>query len=252
MLRSLIAGATVFAAVAVQGAAFSPITFSTSADYTNNFTNGTNFSYDANNQLLRFGAASGSSAGTHAVEYTPSAKFLTETLSFDTGFSAYGATLSTGVYTRVQSDHKGILGLINVATATATSASALQLRLFAGADTTSNSAGTSFIDKTITLPRGVAAGSPVHVTLTQTSANDPVFNLTVSDATGTLATTGDIAYKASDTYNTAGGIALRASAAATNGVSITYDNVAATATPEPAVLGVLGLGGLTLLRRRRA
>jgi len=254
MLRSLIVSAAVFAAAGAQGAAFSPITFSTSADYTSNFTANSHFTYDSTNQLMRFGVASGSSAGTSELSYTPSSNFLTETLSYDTSFSVYGGTLSSGIFTRVQSDHTGVLGLVNVVSGTTTT-NQLQLRLFYGADSAGNGVGTQLYNSsTITLPRSVAAGSAMHVTLTETGGANQLFNLTVSDGTGTLATSGNVALAGtgSSAYTGAGGIALRASSSATNGLSMTFDNLAATATPEPAALAMLGLGGLALLRRRRA
>jgi MYXO-CTERM domain-containing protein len=249
-----------------RAAVVSNIAITTPTDNTNNIVgtlNGTTVVYSAANQNLLYTAAT--AGGTSILRYDTNpgdglpgpADFLTETIKVDYAPGTVTNSSSMGLFTRVQGDGTGVLALLN-----AVSATSVQIRLFYGANTFTNAAGTAFFDSTFNLAtgtatgggtgstNGIAASSPLTFTLTQTGAADPVFNLSVADAQGLVATTGNVTLTSaqSNLYDTAGSAALRVNGPAI-GDTITIDNF--SATPEPGALALIAFAALPALTRRR-
>lgn len=263
-------------AMGASAATVNTLTFSSPSDYSNNFVgtlNGSSITYNAANQNLVYVAPSNGGTGIIRYDTNPAdgqpgpADFLTETLKAD--FTPDATTIanssSMGLLTRIQSTGgaagTGVLAILNTISPTS-----VQLRLFAGANATSTVAGTAFYDATFNLTNGtstgttggtgssngITAGQPLTLTLTETGAADPVFNLTVTDADGLVASTGNrtLLSSLSDAYDTAGSVGIRVNGP-TQGNTIAIDNFSATATPEPGSLALLGLAGAAVMGRRK-
>jgi hypothetical protein len=271
----LFGGAVALAALSANpanAAGVNTITFSAASDYTNNFAptlNGGSVAYNSGGQNLVYTAAS--AGGTSIIRYDTNpgdgqpgpADFLGETIKVDftPDATSVANSSSMGVFTRVQSSGgsagTGVLALLN-----AISTTSVQLRLFYGANASSTAAGTTFFNSTFNLATGtntgggtgstnaIAAGSPLTFTLTETTAADPAFNLTVTDAQGLVASTGNVTLLSgqSDAYDGPGSVALRVNGVAV-GDTIAIDNFAAT--PEPGTAGLVAIGGVAALARRR-
>lgn len=234
------------------GAAIVPtIDFDVASDYTNNFLQvhgGSNITHNATAQKIQI---SGQNAGG-SIRYDTNpgdgllgpTDFLTETLSADVTLDLFNSS-SVGFFTRMRTDNGlGILALVNFPSATN-----MQLRFFPDAQYT-HAQGSAFYDQTFTLTNQVATNTPITLKLTQTSAADPVFNLTVSDAEGLVATSGNVAFTANDSFNGPGTVGIRLySANVSPSATITVDNF--SAVPEPSTLGVLALASVGLFARRR-
>ncbi len=268
---AVLAGAAALVFSIRAGAAVVPnIAFTTSTDYTANFVAtlaGTQVVYNSTNQNLVYTAAS--AGGTSIVRYDTNpgdglqgpTDFQSETLQadFTPGTAAISNSSSMGLFTRIQSDNTGVLALINTI-----NTASLQIRLFYGANSTSTAAGTAFFTSTFNLATGsatgggtgstnsIAAGIPLTLTLTETSAADPVFNLTVTDPDGLVATSGNqtLTSALSNAYDGSGSVAFRVNGVAVND-TIAIDNFSATATPEPGTLTLLAGAGITMLVRPR-
>jgi MYXO-CTERM domain-containing protein len=256
----------------VSAATVNTITFDSPTDFTNNFVgtlNGSSVVYNSTGQNLVYTAAT--AGGTSIIRYDTNpadgqpgpADFLAETLKADFTPDTVTNSASTGLFTRIQSagaaSATGVLALLNTISATS-----VQLRLFYGANASSTAAGTTFFDGTFNLTTGSApagavgstntifAGKALTLTLTETAATDPVFNLTVSNANGLVASTGDrtLLSSATDAFDTAGSVAIRVNGPA-QGNTIAIDNFSATPTPEPGSVAAIALAGVTAIGRRR-
>jgi hypothetical protein len=87
------------------------------------------------------------------------------------------------------------------------------------------------------------AGTPTHLLLTQTSGSDPVFNLTLTNSSGFVASTGNVALTATEAYNLGGGIGFGLSSQV---APVGLDNFQILSVPEPSSLGLGGLGLILL------
>ncbi len=254
------------ASVAASQAASVSLDFSTAAQYDNNFVEtvrGDLLTHNSTDQNVRYATTTTSGSQTSIARYDTlpgngmidNADFLTETIGSDFSFNGFSST-SAGLFTRIQSNSLGILGLMNPTSGGAS----IQLRLFYGANSSDPSAGTAFFNATFNLTNGsstaggtgsmnsYAENSPIFLTLTQTSGIDPVFSLTASDSDGLIATTGLVTLTATESYNGAGAIGFRVFANDSN-QTIRIDNFTAVPEPSAAILGAFG--ALALLRRRR-
>lgn len=204
---------------------------------------------------------------------------LGETIGMDFWTDALRSTDPTilGLITRIQSNDRGVQALLFFQ---GTTSLRVQLNYGGLYNATSNGTGSVvFYDATFDLAANsvtnttgtggtsstnalAASGynfttnlwntiNPYHISLAQTTGDDPTFNVTVTDAQGLVASTGSVALTATEAYNTAGSVGIRLG---NNGGTLRhgYDNFAITAVPEPMSFASLGLGGLTFMRRRRA
>ncbi len=246
--------------------------FSSASQYNSNFVESLNpetLTHNAANSNILYTAISANRTGAAVYDTLPTnglrdnADFLTETISADFSFgSVSSGDRSAGLYARVQANNTGVLGLMNTLNS---GGSSIRLRLFHGASITSTAAGTSFYDATFNLTTGaftnaVGTGgtgsmntyntSPLNLVLTQTSAADLVFSVSVSDGQGLIASSGEVTLTSaiSDNYDGAGAIGFRVNGPSNN-QTITIDNF--TAVPEPSAAVIGALGALALLRRRR-
>ncbi|MDB5321251.1 MAG: hypothetical protein JWN40_2882 [Phycisphaerales bacterium] len=267
MIFGVAVGAAIGAGLPAWGAAISNIAFTAPTDYTNNFVgtlNGGTITYNSAGQNLLYNPPAVQQTAIIRYDTNPGdgqpgpADFLNETIKYDAALSAFDGS-SAGIMTRMQSDGTAVLALLN-----ANSATSLQIRLFFGAGSTTNGAGTQFYNGTFNLATGavtgggtgstnaVAVNTPLTLTLTQTSAADPVFNLTIADADGFVASSGPqtLTSALSNAYDGPGSIALRVNTP-TIGDTITLDNLSATPTPEPGTFALAGFAAMGLLVRRR-
>lgn len=273
---SVLAAFALFAGASSAGAAVVPtIDFNLQSDYDGNFRETFGQSAIGWNAAghVRYAPPGDNSTAIIRYDTNPataahdSNDFLTETLSVDVTFSTFG-NASAGLFARIQSNNLGILALVN--TISSTSA---QLRLFYNADTATTAAGTTFFNATFNLATGdityaagagatgstnsLDLGSPITLVLTQTDDADPVFNLTLSDADGLIASTGNqvLSSALTNAYDSAGSVGMRLNLplALSGGVqnTITIDNFAASAVPEPGAL-VLAAAAVPFALRRRA
>lgn len=270
----------ILALVAGVGQTASGVILDFSTDqYTPNFQeplNGPQVSYNSTNQNVEAIISPQNTTSTIVYDTTPGttaydSNFLTETISFDavhnqiSGGSNFAGAPSTGIFARVQSNSLGVLALLNISGSTTTTS--VQLRLFHGASVITTSVGTAFYDATFssstglitTQPTGsggtgainpITLGSPFTLTLTQTSAADPVFNFTVSDAQGLVASTGNqtLTSAMSNAYDGAGSVGVRMNWSASTGAT-TLDNF--SIVPEPGTGALFMAGGAALLLARR-
>jgi hypothetical protein len=192
-----------------------------------------------------------SNGSTSIIDYTPGGNLTTtfqnETLSVTS--SASNLTGSLGILTRLTgatATSTGILGLVNI-----TSATSVRLRLFYGANNTTT-VGTSFYDTTFSsLSNPVAVSTPLTLCLAQSfNLTNSIFNLTLSNTDGVVATSGDMTLTASHAYDSPGLIGLRfGSASNTQWNTSNFSSV-----PEPSTWAYLALSlsaGL-IFRRCRA
>jgi MYXO-CTERM domain-containing protein len=255
-----------FAAIPAAAAPVSNIEFTAATDYTGNFVgtlNGAVVAFNGAGQNVVYTPTANAQTAIIRYDTNPGdaqpgpADFLNETLKVDATLSALDGS-SFGMMTRIQtSDGTGVLALLN-----ANSATSIQVRLFYGAGTATNAAGTTFYTGNFNLSTGavsgggtgstnaIAPGAPLTFTLTQTAAADPVFNLTIADADGLVASTGNQTLTASNAYDGPGSVALRMNDFAT-GDTIAVDNFSATPTPEPGTIGLAAWGALGMLASRR-
>lgn len=153
----------------------------------------------------------------------------------------------------MQANNLGVLGLVNFQGVESFDGTSVRLRLFHGASSTSAGAGTNFYDKTFnSLTNTIAPGS-FTLTMTHTSENDPVFNITLSDADGLIATSGNQTLTTIDDFNVAGKVSFRQFAPSGTDIAQLIAVTSAAAMPEPSAAALLGLGivGLAILRLRR-
>jgi hypothetical protein len=246
-------------------------------DWVNNFTetyHGAQSSWNSAQQDVDFHLSSDAALARYDTapgDTTYDSLFLTDTLSYDvtvpTLFSGVSGQGSYGIGTvaRIQPSSGSSLLLL----AGFDNGSSVRIRFFSGNSTTSTTPGTAFYDATFDLTTGgvslaqgstgtgstntIAANSPIHIVMHQTSGDDPTFSLTLSDAGGAILTTGNVAFTANDNYNTAGALGLRFNIGTGGNSHIFLDNWAVDAVPEPASAGLLLYAGAgMLLRRRRA
>lgn len=247
--------------------------FSTSSQYSNNFVQvRNNGSAMAHNTGSGQDGQPGYVAGTHSNSismwrYDTNAgdgvftdTFLTDSVSLDlrvnTIFAANGG--NSGIFTRIQDQaiDTGILALVSPRSTTS-----LQLRLFYGAqiDPANSATGTSFYDTTFDLTAGntIATNTWWHLQFTQTLGSDAdadldadsVFNLTVSDPQGLVATTGNVVLTATDTFDLGGAIGTRFNVGTAGSVTSSVDNFGIV--PEPRGVLLLAGGLLFLLKFRK-
>ncbi|MEI6032934.1 MAG: PEP-CTERM sorting domain-containing protein [Verrucomicrobiae bacterium] len=192
-----------------------------------------------------------SGALTSIIDYTPGGNLTTtfqnETLSVTSSASTLGGSL--GILTRLNGatlTSTGILGLVNILSTTS-----VRLRLFYGADNNAG-AGTNFYDTTFSsLSNPVAVSTPLTLELAQSfNLTNSIFNVTLSDADGLVATSGNQTLTASHSYDAAGLIGLRFSA----GTTTQWNTSNFSSVPEPSTwtLLALGLGAGVIFRRHRA
>lgn len=259
------------------GSAAVLLDFSTSSQYTSNFvqvrnTGATMTHNSGTGQDGQPGYVSGAHSNTLSMwRYDTNSgdgvltnTYLSETVSLDFRFSGIFAANggNNGVFARVQDQaiDTGVLALISPRSTTS-----IQLRLFYGAqiDPANSGTGTSFYDTTFDLTAGntIAANSWLHLQLTQqlgpdadsdTDA-DSIFNLTLSDAQGLVATTGNITLIGTDTFDVAGAIGTRFNAGTAGSITDSIDNF--QIVPEPTCTALLAGGILcvfvTRFRNRR-
>jgi hypothetical protein len=248
------------------------VTFDTAADYTGNFVemyDGVNgnvgpatMSYDSTNQRVSLTAAIFPFPNLGLARYAPGGLpgpgYLTETLEADAIITGGTGLPRVTLLARIQTSGFGV--------------SAFLLRnhvdfsfgLVYDFDTAAFSSGTTFWSATLNPLTGVltpdtgfsggssVVGTPTHLILTQTSGSDPVFNLTLTNSSGFVASTGNVALTATEAYNLAGGIGF---SMGTQVAVVGLDNFQILSVPEPGSLelGILGLillcGGIARSRR---
>lgn len=238
--------------VAAQAATIVNYDFSTSTQFTENFTpagvTGGTLAWNAAGDVRLSRATDGTSFGVMRTNLAVGS-FLTETVILNASSTAPQNDSSLGVYTRRQSNDTGVLGLVNFLSATT-----IQLRLFHGASLSGTTAGTVFYNSGTLTPANPLDFSNFTFTLTQTSGDDPIFNLTVSDSQGVVASTGSVALTATDAYNSGGPVGARLSIG-NSGLANQYIAInSLQVIPEPSSLGLfmgVAVACFVVKRRRR-
>lgn len=232
-----------------------PIRFGSSADYTDNFRKlDSNGMVTVSGGFLRVGGLGAGTATSLLLDQNLGLTgaqpndFLTETLSLDFAFTAYGSAL--GFYVRERTpDGPAVLAL-----ASFPAVNTLRLRLLHGADPTTGALGASFADQTFTT--SFNAGGDYRLRLEQTAATDPGFTLSVLVGTTVRASLdGTLGSSLTNLYDGPGAVGLRFEGSAGN-PTFFIDNFGAVAppVPEPTTMGLLATGllaGLSLFWSQR-